>query len=65
MIRYAAISTSGKRYRSDDRSDIDRWCSELVKAGEECEVYAQDCRSGGGKIPYRCGIWRPIEAAGD
>ena len=61
MIRYAAISISGKRYRSDDRSDVDRWCSELVKAGEECEVY---CRRAD-DAPYRCGMWRPIEAAGD
>jgi len=68
MIRYAALSSSGKRYRSDSRDDVDRWCAERVKAGEECEVYARKGPTqiaGLGSAPVLVGLWRPIEAAGD
>jgi hypothetical protein len=61
MIRYAALSSSGKRYKSDSRDDVDRWCAERVKAGEECEVYARKTAHGGitRGTPERVGIWLP------
>lgn len=63
MIRYAAISTSGHRFRSDSRHDVDCWCAEQVKAGEACEVYIRADQDAMGR-PHGgielIGRWEPI-----
>lgn len=44
MIRYAAISSSGKRFKSDSRDEVDSWCADRVREGAASAQIA--------KIPY-------------
>ena len=60
MIRFAAISSTGKRGRASTRHEIDKWAAEHAKAGESVEVFAREPITSGEGAPILVGRWEPV-----
>ena len=65
MVTYAAIDSQGRRLRSNDRQEIDRWAAARCSDGCSVDIYAATSGSGRNQCDKLTGSelvgrWEPI-----